>query len=298
MNRTSIEWVRNPDGTQGYTWNPITGCLNGCDYCYARKLAHGRLKERYLANWNVSPPDLIPYGMKYIAPSHNPFYPRFWPERIPKDRYVTFKQIDRVRENPKGIFVCDMGELFGDWVPEAWQEQVFRVIRFNPWHRFYLLTKQPQNLIKWSPFPPNAWVGVTATNQDMYDAAVYYLNRIEAKIKFISLEPLLHHVHLPNYKDVDWPIIGALTGTKYRLLEISQQWNIQNINQGLTLMPYGNKWTLQPPIEWVEEIVRAADKAGIPVFLKDNLMPLIIDQPRVPSWSSDNKGLRQELPCP
>ena len=50
MNRTTIEWVKNPDGTQGYTWNPITGCLNGCPYCYARKLANGRLKQRYLAN--------------------------------------------------------------------------------------------------------------------------------------------------------------------------------------------------------------------------------------------------------
>ena len=50
MNRTKIEWCKNPNGTQGYTWNPITGCLNGCSYCYARKLADGRLKSRMLAN--------------------------------------------------------------------------------------------------------------------------------------------------------------------------------------------------------------------------------------------------------
>ncbi|KKK91159.1 hypothetical protein LCGC14_2715740, partial [marine sediment metagenome] len=54
MNKTKIEWVKNPDGTQGYTWNPITGCLNGCDYCYARRLANTRLKERYLANPKVA----------------------------------------------------------------------------------------------------------------------------------------------------------------------------------------------------------------------------------------------------
>lgn len=40
MNRTRISWVRNPDGTQGYTWNPVTGCMHGCDYCYARKMSH------------------------------------------------------------------------------------------------------------------------------------------------------------------------------------------------------------------------------------------------------------------
>ena len=50
MQKTKIEWVKSPNGKQGYTWNPITGCLNGCPYCYARKLANGRLKSRYLAN--------------------------------------------------------------------------------------------------------------------------------------------------------------------------------------------------------------------------------------------------------
>lgn len=52
MNRTTIEWVRNPDGSPGFTLNPVTGCLRGCAYCYARKLANGRLKKRYLANGN------------------------------------------------------------------------------------------------------------------------------------------------------------------------------------------------------------------------------------------------------
>ena len=50
MNKTSIEWVKNPDGSQGYTWNPVTGCLNGCEYCYARRLANTRLRDRYLKN--------------------------------------------------------------------------------------------------------------------------------------------------------------------------------------------------------------------------------------------------------
>ncbi len=39
MNRTNIEWVRNEDNTQGYTWNPVVGCRHGCEWCYARKIA-------------------------------------------------------------------------------------------------------------------------------------------------------------------------------------------------------------------------------------------------------------------
>ncbi len=56
INRTKIDWALNPDGLPGYTWNPITGCLNNCPYCYARKLANTRLRERYLANknWDTS----------------------------------------------------------------------------------------------------------------------------------------------------------------------------------------------------------------------------------------------------
>jgi protein gp37 len=62
VNKTSIEWAKNPDGTQGFTWNPITGCLNhnnglckgGGFPCYAYKLANGRLRKRYLSNNNTA----------------------------------------------------------------------------------------------------------------------------------------------------------------------------------------------------------------------------------------------------
>jgi len=139
MNHTNIEWVKNPDGTQGYTWNPITGCLNGCPYCYARKLANGRLKQRYLANKSFC--TATPQGYEGY-PNLDPFYPRFWEERLKKPYNPIM---------PVGVFVCDMGELFGDWVPRKWQEKIFEVIKDRPQHRFYLLTKQPQNLIKFRP---------------------------------------------------------------------------------------------------------------------------------------------------
>ena len=196
MNKTQIEWVKNPDGTQGYTWNVITGCLNhtngmckgGNFPCYAYRLATTRLRERYLANLTIaSPISGLDFNEMHQSFA-DPFYPRFWPERIPKDRTSIYEP------TPKGIFVCDMSDLFGVGIPEKWQEQVFRVIRYNRWHRFYLLTKRPENLPKWSPFPSNCFVGVTATNQKMFDEAVKYLGEIEATVKFISFEPLLSHI--------------------------------------------------------------------------------------------------------
>jgi len=245
MQHTKIEWVKNPDGSQGFTWNPITGCLNGCEYCYARRLANGRLKQRYLANERIAginPHESVPYipaGMRELE-LRNPFYPRFW-----EDRFYKMPMYGK----PKGIFVCDMSDLFGIGIPEEWTRMILTRIKMSEGHRFYLLTKQPQNLTKFSPFPENCWVGVTATNAKMAEEAGFWLWEVKSKVKFISFEPLLEQipVRFADYigegvEGIKWIIIGAQTG------------------------PYK-----PPKIEWVQEIVDAADKAGVAVFLKDNL---------------------------
>jgi hypothetical protein len=65
MNRTKVEWVKNPDDSQGYSWNPITGCLDNCEYCYARKLARGRLRATCLANNNLPSQNEPNFGLKH-----------------------------------------------------------------------------------------------------------------------------------------------------------------------------------------------------------------------------------------
>jgi protein gp37 len=207
MGKTKIEWVKNPQGGQGITLNPIKGkCPMACPYCYAR-----RMYDRF--KWNPEPR---------------------WDSSV----------IERLRSprKPTGIFVCSTFEWLWD---ESWAHNIYTWIKAFPQHRFYTLTKLPEQLPQFSPFPENCWVGVTATNQPAYDDAVYWLHQIKAPVKYISLEPLLTSVYLPNYKDVDWLIIGAQTN------------------------PYK-----PPEISWVREIVEAADRAGIPVFLKDNLEAL------------------------
>ncbi len=265
LNRTPIEWCKNPDGTQGYSWNVITGCLNGCDYCYARKLANTRLKKVYLANKNLAPwgqfaedrrQDLSPHDFGFS----NPFYPRLWQERLNSGL------LDR---GSKGIFVCDMSDLFGIGIPEDWTRRVLQRIKEKNNHRFYLLTKQPQNLQKFSPFPDNAWVGVSATNQRQLLDAYYGLARIECKVRFLSLEPLLEHISVGDgIKYINQVIIGGQT-----------------------------KPTVMPQIEWVLEIVEACDKAGVKVFLKNNLRELLVPDALMDDvfWESDKAKLRQEM---
>ena len=233
MNKTKIEWC-------DYTWNPVTGCLNNCSYCYARKIA-----ERFR-------------GSKAFP---NGFEPTFYPKRL-REPYALQK--------PSKIFVCSMGELFGEWIvdrkgatplpehfaPQLILEQVLGVAQSNPQHTFIFLTKCPQNLSRWNPWPDNAWVGVSATNADQFLEAICGLVMVKAKVRFISFEPLLEFIPVIGVVNfLDWLIIGAQT------------------------QPY------RPPrLEWVLEIVEAADRAGIPVFLKDNIKPLMGD------------NLRQEFP--
>jgi len=310
LNKTDIEWVKNPDGSQGFTWNPITGCLNhvnglckgGGFPCYAFRLANGRLKQRYLFNANYS----VYWPADKLRARDDPFYPRFWPDRLYD--LGNFNNPDH-RTSPRGIFVCDMGELFGDWIPQEWQEQIFEVIKAYPQHRFYLLTKQPQNLPQFSPFPDNCYVGVTATNQDMIEEAVHQLSLIQAKVKYLSIEPLLSHIEMrfelrfpregefANYAElIDGLIIGACTGSRKDMEALIVRY------PQLKLMPHGNRWTAQPRIGDVREIIEAADKAGVKVFLKDNLKPLIDAyclQPEKNLFYSETfpiSRLRQEVP--
>jgi len=265
VNRTQIEWAQNPDGTPGYTWNPITGCLNGCEYCYARRLANTRLRERYLANDNIT--NELFHGTRddqeeqLMEALSNPFYPRFWEERVlgPWDQYARYR--------PKGIFVCDMSDLFGLGVPEKWTQDVLHTIRNSKGHRFYLLTKQPQNLIKWSPFPENCWVGVTVTKPEFLLPALDALDSIQCSIRYLSIEPMLDEFNI-----LDLPL----------LLEGTVDWLIF----GSQTKPYR-----PPSIEGLQGFVEAADKAAIPVFLKDNLKPLWGIPPL-----EDDVILRQEMP--
>lgn len=304
MNKTKIKWVKNPDGSQGYTWNPITGCLNhdnglckgGGFPCYAYRLANGRLKQRYLANKDVAPGakggvSTLTIGNRTAIEREgdyaDPFYPRFWEERLRELQPIRGLVCELVYPptTQKGIFVCDMGDLFGIGVPKAWTEAVLRIIKKWPAHRFYLLTKQPQNLLRWSPFPDNCYVGVTATNTQAFVEACNHLVHVKAKVIYLSVEPLLEWHIAPDVllrdlraQQINWLIIGGQTNPE-RL----------------------------PKIEWLRQIVEAADKAGIRVFLKDNLKPLLwheTERVLIPNWARmagecDGLGgfvLRQEMP--
>lgn len=165
---------------------------------------------------------------------------------------------------PSKVFVGSTMELFGDWVKPDERSKIFSLVRYYNMHTFIFLTKQPQNLP--GEFPKNCWIGVSASDQRMHNEAICALSTVRVPVKFISYEPLLQHIVVSGAYDlseVQWAIIGQQT-------------------------PPSKKTT--PKKEWVDEIVDAADEAGIPVFLKENLRPVL------KSVYGDNLPLRQEFP--
>lgn len=182
MNRTKIEWT-------DFTWNPVTGCIHGCPYCYARKIT-----QRF--------PKAFPQGFK----------PTFHPERLDKPKWV---------RKPSRIFTVSMGDLFGSWVPYEWQEAVFRVVEETPRHTFQFLTKDPlgagKALLRYFPtIPENLWVGVSVDGTATTKKTAWLPNRVYGGVRFVSFEPLLEDVGDVNLAGIDWIIIGAQTNPTKR----------------------------------------------------------------------------------
>jgi len=172
----------------------------------------------------------------------NGFEPTYYHEAIDSPKHL---------KKPSRIGVGWVGEVIG-YASPAVRIVICDAIKQCPQHTFLFLTKNPEKLCEWE-FPDNCWVGVTATESDLFACAVNQLMNVKAKVKFVSIEPLLSWKKLDIstwLKQIDWVIIGAQT-------------------------PYSQKTA--PKIEWVREIVEACDKAGIPVFLKDNLNPMFAE---------------------
>lgn len=224
LTRTKIEWVKNPDGTQGFSANPIKGrCPVGCKWCYA---------------WGEDNPQALVKRFKWDKTL------RFEPKVL--------RDIEK-RKAPSGIFMCSTMELFHFRIDEDWRSQILWTIRENERHRFYLLTKRPDQMP--SPFfVPHCWVGVTVTSSK--DEWRYYGLALKPSVylRFISFEPLLgalSNYEFPKLKEeISWLILGAQTGGKKADRVI-------------------------PKREWVEPILEQADKYKIPVFIKNNMRGLV-----------------------
>lgn len=161
-----------------YTWNPISGCLHGCHYCYMR-----RMEKRF--KWIMKP--------------------AFHPERL--------KEIYKIKK-PSKIFVSSSGDMWGEWVKDKWIGDVLRAIDDNPRHTYQFLTKNPRGYEKWDlqSHTSNCWFGTTVDGTDQtkdnLDDFTLATGSLCRTTRFISFEPLLFPVD-PDLDLISWIIIGA-----------------------------------------------------------------------------------------
>jgi protein gp37 len=190
--KSPIEWTES-------TWNPVTGCTKispGCKFCYAERMAE-RLQAMGQANYR------------------NGFQLTLQPQML--DLPLTWKR-------PQAIFVNSMSDLFHKDVPLDYIQRVFDVMRRAHWHRFQVLTKRADRLAELNPFldwPVNVWMGVSVESSDHVDR-IDSLRRVRARIKFLSLEPLLGPLSSLDLQGIDWVIVGGESGPKAR--PVQENW--------------------------------------------------------------------------
>lgn len=248
--KTKIDWCDS-------SWNPVTGCLHGCEYCYAK-----RMVERF--GWETDAEMLhdVHLPQRNAIGNINPYPYGFAPTIL---RY----KLDEPQKwtEPRTIFVCSMGELFGEWVPDEWIDEVFRATQQATQHRYLFLTKNPERYGEWLErfeegriegldIIENCWLGASASNNDELERA----NRSMAC--WLSLEPIRERIdteedQFMEFRPYDgaelrrweWVVIGAETGN--------------------------SKNRVRPEKEWIDDIVRVCKVYGTPVFMKESLRELM-----------------------
>ena len=179
---SSIEWTES-------TWNPLTGCTKispGCKHCYAERMA---LRLQAMGQRNYA------NGFDLTLHEEALELPLRW-------------------KKPQRIFVNSMSDMFHTDVPAEFILRAFEVMRRASWHRFQVLTKRSERLLSLSeqmPWAENIWMGVSVES-DAYTYRIDNLRETGARIKFLSLEPLLGPLDRLCLQGIDWVIVGGESG--------------------------------------------------------------------------------------
>lgn len=212
MTTTSrIEWTER-------TWNPTVGCTKispGCKHCYAETMAL-RLQAMRTSGYE------------------NGFKLALLPNRLAQPLR---------RTKPTIYFVNSMSDVFHEKVPFEYIDRIFETVRQTPQHTYQILTKRAVRMAKYfasREVPSNAWLGVSVEDRKHGLPRVDQLRDVGAKVRFLSVEPLLHSLGEINLSEIHWVIVGGESGPKARPMQL----------------------------EWVEEIRLQCKNIGIAFFFK------------------------------
>ena len=233
------------------TWNPVTGCRHDCVYCWARKLVETRLSkitEKYREGFS---PRL----------HRNELRAKFRPNEL--------------------VFVCDMGDLFGEWVPDEWIMKVFGVIRRYPRTDFLLLTKNPFRYVELlekygaEVFSKNMIFGTTieTLDDDLYNA--YRISRapppslrlqwlgifVDKMVEqagyypktFISVEPILLY-----WTTTDIEVFANIVAERIKPIAVYVGYDNYSVTEKLRIP--------EPSLDTTRKLIEALRSRGITVY--------------------------------
>lgn len=264
---TDIEWTDR-------TWNPVVGCSKvseGCRNCYAINQAY---RNAAMGREMPNPGRMAYYGGLTEKRGDRVEWTgvvNFVPEAL---------EIPLKTRKPTRWFVNSMSDLFHESVAFETIAAIFGVMAATPRHTYQILTKRPNRMLDFfdwlnchaSPDPwtechayalqidreqqlihsrsedsngrvwplQNVWLGVTAENQKAVDERIPLLRQTPAAIRFLSCEPLLEEIVIPDLSGISWIIIGGESGPGAR--------------------PFN--------LEWGRSLIRQCSGAGVPAFMK------------------------------
>lgn len=210
--QSKIEWTEQ-------TWNPTVGCTKvspGCKNCYAEIMAK-RLQAMGMHGYENGFSHLTLMEGRLTEPLE--------------------------RRKPTVYFVNSMSDLFHEKVPFDYIRRVFDVMAQAPQHTFQVLTKRAEQMARFCRdirVSPNVWLGVSVENKKYGVPRIDMLRNVGAKVRFLSIEPLLEDLGQIDLTDIHWVIVGGESGRKARPMKR----------------------------EWVDGIKRQCDDANVAFFFK------------------------------
>lgn len=216
---SKIQWT-------GATWNPFVGCEKvsaGCKFCYAERFIEGRFQQDFRTVKRTKDPTFyLPIKLSKKFTGDEPF-------------------------NERLVFTCSLSDFFikqGDGV--RWQ--LWQMIRETPNLIYQILTKRPERILQnlpddWGAGYQNVWLGTSTEDQKTFDERVQILAQVPARVRFLSIEPILGPIDVEgSISKIDWVIIGGESGGKNQFRPAS--------------------------LSWLEQIVSSCRSADVPVFVK------------------------------
>ncbi len=212
--QTGIEWTNA-------TWNPVSGCTKisaGCDHCYA---------ERFAERWRGVSGNYFEGGFDLQLRPNMLGRPATW-------------------RKPQLVFVNSMSDLFHAGVPDEYIDRVFTEMETVDRHVYQLLTKRPERMRRYvrtrygrEAAPDQIWFGTTVES-GAYAWRADMLREVEAKVRFLSIEPMIGPVDEVDFAGIGWTIVGGESGPGKRRMEPA----------------------------WVRDVRDRCLEAGIPFFFK------------------------------